>query len=80
MSRKQGLIFFKFEMHFSHHINKIGLIVLLFIRLGLNVIKHYTNRSFRDSETKENVEAHKRKQRGRNDRKRTVTTKKEISS
>ena len=35
----------------------------------------HQNRSYRDSETKENVEAQKTKQRGGNDRKRTVTTK-----
>ena len=47
-------------------------------RLGLNVaLTHHNslNRSYRDNETKKNVEAQKRKQRRRNDRKRTSTTK-----
>ena len=44
------------------------------IRLGLNVALIHQNRSYRDSETKENVEAQERKQRGGNDRKRTATT------
>ena len=43
--------------------------------MGLNVALTYQNRSYRDSETKENVEVQKRKQRGENDRKRTATTK-----
>ena len=43
----------------------------LFIRLGLNVALPHQNRSYRDSETKENVETQKRKQIGGNDRKRT---------
>ena len=33
----------------------------------------WLNRSYRDSETEENVEAEERKQRGGNDRKRTAT-------
>ena len=47
----------------------------IIIRLRLNVALTHNNRSYRDSETKENVEAQKRKQRGGNDRKRTATTK-----
>ena len=46
----------------------------IFNRLGLVVTLTHQNRSYRDSETKENVEAQKRKQRGENDRKRTSTT------
>ena len=45
-----------------------------FIRLGLNGALTHQNMSYRDSETKENVESQKRKQRGGNDRKRTATT------
>ena len=48
--------------------------MILFIRLGLNVALIHQNRSYRDSETKEKVEAQKRKQRVGNDRKRTGTT------
>ena len=40
---------------------------IIIIRLGLNVALIHQNRSYLDSETKENVEAHKRKQRGEND-------------
>ena len=43
--------------------------------MGLNAALTHQNRSYRDSETKENVEAQKRKQRAENDRKRTETTK-----
>ena len=46
-----------------------------FIRLGLNVALTYQNRSYRDRETKENVEEQERKKRGGNVRKRTATTK-----
>ena len=49
--------------------------IIIYIRLGLNVALTHQNGSYRDSETKENVEAQQRKQRGGNDRKRTVTTK-----
>ena len=35
-----------------------------FFRLGFNIALTHQNRSYRDSETKENVEAQKRKQRG----------------
>ena len=47
----------------------------LVIRLGLNVALTHQNRSYRDSETKGNVEEQKRKQRGETDRKMTATTK-----
>ena len=50
-------------------------IEFIIIRLGLNVALTHYNRSYLDSETKENVEAQTRKQTGRNDRKRTATTK-----
>ena len=40
----------------------------LFIWLGFNVALTHQNRSYRDSETKENVEAQKRKQRWGHDR------------
>ena len=42
---------------------------IIIIRLGLNVALTHQNRSHYDSETKENVEAQKMKQRGGNDRK-----------
>ena len=48
---------------------------LFLIWLGLNVTLTHQNRSYRDSETTENVETQKRKQRGGNDTKRTATTK-----
>ena len=40
----------------------------------LEVALTHQNRSYRDSETRENVEAQKGKQIGGNDRKRTATT------
>ena len=46
----------------------------IIIRLGFNVALTHQNRSYRDRETKGNVEAQKRKQRGGNYRKRTATT------
>ena len=49
--------------------------IIVFIRLRLNVALTHQNRSCRDSESKENIEAQKRKQRGGNDMKRTATTK-----
>ena len=55
-------------------------VALLFIRFRLNIALTHQNRSYRDSENKEKVEAPKRKQRGGNDRKRTATTKKGRSS
>ena len=48
---------------------------ICFIRLGLSVALTHQNRSYPDSETKENVETQKRKQIWGNDRKRTATTK-----
>ena len=50
-----------------------GNITIIIIRLGPNVPLTHQNRSYRDSETKENVEAQKRKQIGGNVRKRTAT-------
>ena len=47
--------------------------MIIIIRLGRNVALTHQNRSHRDSETKENVEAQKRKHRGGKDRKRTAT-------
>ena len=50
----------------------------LFIRLGLNIALTHQNMSYRNSKTKENVEAQKREAesvRVGNDRKRTATTK-----
>ena len=44
-----------------------------YIRSGLNVALTHHNRSYRDSETKEKVEAQKRKQIGGNNRKRRAT-------
>ena len=49
--------------------------LFLLLDLGLNVALTHQNSSYRDSETKENVEAQKRKKRGGNDRKRTAATK-----
>ena len=49
--------------------------ILFIIRLRLNVAFTHQNRSNRDRETKENAEAQEMKQSGRNDRKRTATTK-----
>ena len=49
-------------------IDNAGIIII--IRLGLNVALIHQNRSYRDSETKENAEEQKRKQRGENNRKR----------
>ena len=47
----------------------------IYFKLGLNVALTHQNRSYRDGETKENVEEQKRKQRGGNDRKRKATNK-----
>ena len=48
----------------------LSIIIIIF---GLNIALTHQNRSNRDSESKENIEAQKRKQRGANDRKRTTT-------
>ena len=53
----------------------MGQAAFIFIRLGLNVALRYQNRSYRDSETKENVEAQKGRQKRGTDRNRTATTK-----
>ena len=44
----------------------IDILQFFFIRLGFNVPLTHQNKSYRDSETKENIEAQKRKQRGGN--------------
>ena len=49
--------------------------IFIIIIMGLNIALKHQNRSYRGSETKENVEAQKRKQIWGNDRKRTATTK-----
>ena len=38
--------------------------IIYFIRLAINVAYIHQNRSYRDSKTKENIEAQKMKQRG----------------
>ena len=47
----------------------------IIIKFGLNVALTHQNMSYLDSESKEKVEAQKRKRRWGNDRKRTATTK-----
>ena len=56
----------------QHNCVRFKTFIFLLIRLGLNVALTHQNMSYRDSETKENVETQKRKQRGGNDRKRTT--------